>query len=137
LQARGHTAMCYEATDNWSLSNLLRINPNAIGEFRRDFPDLAFDRYTRGPDLADRLRERLANADVALVHEWNDPDVVRLIGDLARQLGVRAFFHDTHYRVVLDEPHRQALELERYDGILAYSPSVAERYLALGFQNVT
>jgi spore maturation protein CgeB len=51
-------------------------------------------------------------------------------------MGIRAYFHDTHYRVVLDATHREGLELERYAGILAYSPSVAERYRALGFHNV-
>jgi spore maturation protein CgeB len=82
------------------------------------------------------LRERLGEADVAIVHEWNDPEVIRLVGRLCREMGVRALFHDTHYRVVLDDAHRAGLGLESYDGILAYSPSVAERYRALGFERV-
>lgn len=133
LQARGHSCMCYEQVDNWSLTNLLRINPHAIEAFAHEFPDLRFERYVPGPDLEEWLHRTLAQADVALVHEWNDPSLIRLVGNIASEMGVRAYFHDTHYRVVLDAPHREGLGLERYAGILAYSPSVAERYRALGF----
>ena len=136
LQARGHTTVCYEQVDNWSLSNLLQINPSAIEDFSGDFPDLRFERYALDERLATWMRERLEDADVALVHEWNDPSVIRLVGQSAAELGVRAYFHDTHYRVVLDQTYRESLDLERYAGILAYSPSVAERYRALGYPEV-
>jgi DNA-binding transcriptional LysR family regulator len=125
LPARGHSTICYEQADNWSLSNLLSVNPRAVAQFREAFPDLAFEAYQR--DDAERfLRQRLAHADVAIVNEWNEPDVVRLIGRLCRELGVTALFHDTHYRVVLDADYRGRL-----------SPSMAERYRALGFVNVS
>jgi hypothetical protein len=108
LQARGHSTTCYEQADNWSLSNLLSVNPRAVAQFREAFPDLAFEAYQR--DDAERfLRQRLAHADVAIVNEWNEPDVVRLIGRLCRELGVTALFHDTHYRVVLDADYRGRL----------------------------
>lgn len=136
LQARGHACVCYEQFDNWSLVNLLRINPQAIETFALDFPDLHFERYVLGPELENWLRHTLAQSDVVLVHEWNDPSIIRLVGKLASQIGVRAYFHDTHYRVVLDEAHRRSLGLEQYAGILAYSPSVAEQYRALGFERV-
>jgi len=134
LQARGHSTICYEQVDNWSLVNLMQINPRAIEDFTATFPDLRFERYTLGPDLEGWLRRRLVEADCVLVHEWNEPEVIRLIGRLSQELGIRAYFHDTHYRVVLDDAHRASLDLERYSGILAYSPSVAERYRSLGFE---
>src|SRR5438552_11711419 len=111
LQQRGHQTICYEQTDNWSLSNLLAINPQAIEAFTNDFPDLRFERYAldRFPDW---VHARLTDADMILVHEWNDPRVIHLVGEVAQQMGVPAYFHDTHYRVVLDEPHRAALGLE-------------------------
>jgi spore maturation protein CgeB len=136
LQARGHTTICYEQSDNWSLTNLLSFNPQAISQFRITFPDLRFATY----DLANAehfLRERLAHADVVLVNEWNEPGVIRMIGKLCRELRVTALFHDTHYRVVLDEGYRVQLGLEQFAHILAFSPSVAERYRALGFDNVS
>lgn len=136
LQARGHQAVCYELSDNWSLSNLLALNPHAVEEFRHQFPDLRFERYEAGPGLEGWLRSRLEDADVAVVHEWNEPEMIRLVGRLAKKCGIRAMFHDTHYRVVLDEAHRATLDLDLYDSILAYSPSVAERYRSLGFDRV-
>jgi spore maturation protein CgeB len=136
LQARGHSTICYEQADNWSLSNLLSLNPRAIAQFRDAFPDLVFETY-RLDDAEAFLRQRLAHADVAIVNEWNEPDVVRLIGRLCRELGVTAVFHDTHYRVVLDADYRDRLGLEQFDHILAFSPSVAERYRALDFSNVS
>jgi spore maturation protein CgeB len=136
LQARGHQATCYEQVDNWSLRNLLEATPDAISDFERRFPDLAFERYALGHDLEAWLRLRLSESDVALVHEWNEPDLIRAVARVSRELGVRAFFHDTHYRVVLDATYRDSLELEQFEGILAYSPSTAQRFRDLGFANV-
>jgi len=136
LQVRGHSTVCYEQVDNWSLTNLLRVNPRAIQDFARVFPDLSFQRFALGPYLENSLRQQLRQVDVVLAHEWNEPEVIRMIGQLADELGVPAFFHDTHYRVVLDDAHRASLGLERYTGILAYSPSLAERYRSLGFARV-
>ena len=138
LQARGHAVTCYEQVDNWSLSHLLRIAPHAVEDFVQHFPDLRFERYSLdpGPDLERWLRERLAQTDVAIVHEWNEPGVIRLVGRVCRQLGVRAVFHDTHYRVVLDAAYRDSLGLEQFDDILAYSPSTAQRFRDLGYSNV-
>jgi spore maturation protein CgeB len=136
LNARGHSTRCYEQIDNWSLTNLLHVNPHAITHFQRDFPDLDFERYPLDSGLEDWLRRTLSDADVMLVHEWNDPRLIRLVGKLASDLHLPAFFHDTHYRVVLDDAHRHSLELDRYTAILAYSPSVAQRYRSLGFDRV-
>jgi spore maturation protein CgeB len=136
LQARGHHTVCYEQVDNWSLDNLLQVFPTAIDEFREQFSDLAFERYTLDEGLEGWLRRRLQDVDVALVHEWNDPRVIRLVARMCRELGVRALFHDTHYRVVLDATYRDSLALDQFDAILAYSPSLAERFRSLGFANV-
>lgn len=136
LQDRGHDVVCYEQVDNWSLTKLLEAQPGAIDAFREHFPDLRFERYALDESLDAWLASRLDEADVAIVHEWNAPAVIRLIGDLARTRAVRTAFHDTHYRVVLDNGYRAQLGLETYDHILAYSPSVAERFRALGFTNV-
>jgi spore maturation protein CgeB len=137
LQDRGHSCVCYEAVDNWSLSNLLSVNAHAIEDFRARFPDLQFEPYVLDEQFERWLRARLSETDVAIVHEWNDARVVRLVGTLSRELGVRALFHDTHYRVVLDDEWRAQLGLDQFEGIVAYSPSVAERYRSLGFQNVS
>ena len=136
LQALGHEVVCYEQVDNWSLRHLLKEAPDAIRRFEAAFPDLRYARYAVGPGLERWLRERLAGVDVAIVHEWNEPEVIDLVGRLCGRLGVRSLFHDTHYRVVLEREYRERLGLGRFDDILAYSPSVAERHRALGFPNV-
>jgi spore maturation protein CgeB len=136
LQARGHEAVCYEQEDNWSLQNLLLGAPNAIADFEARFPDLRYERYALGGRLEATLGDRLAGADVAIVHEWNEPDVIGMLGRLCRRLGVRSLFHDTHYRVVFDRGYRERLGLELFDEIVAFSPSVAQRYADLGFRNV-
>jgi spore maturation protein CgeB len=136
LQSHGHSVTCFEERDNWSLVNLLRVSPTAVADFVARFPDLEFEQYTRSGDLDHWLRQRLADADVVVVHEWNDPGVIRRLGELAVEMHRPILFHDTHYRVVLDADYRGTLGLENYTRLLAYSPSVAERYRALGFSNV-
>ncbi|GAC1323940.1 MAG: glycosyltransferase [Chloroflexota bacterium] len=136
LQARGHSVTCYEQLDNWSLANLLEAQPAAIKDFSARFPDISYERYALGPDLDRWLAERLDAADVAIVHEWNAPGLIRAVGALGRARSVRTLFHDTHYRVVLDAAYRAQLGLDAYDDILAYSPSVADRFCRLGFGNV-
>ncbi|HEV7664645.1 MAG TPA: glycosyltransferase, partial [Chloroflexota bacterium] len=71
-----------------------------------------------------------------VVHEWNEPSVINLLGRLSRELGRRALFHDTHYRVILDDDYRAQLGLKCYADILAFSPSVAAGYTRLGFDRV-
>ena len=136
LQARGHATICYEQEDNWSLENLLREAPGAIAEFEARFPDLGYQRYRPGSGLEATFRQYLADAEVAIVHEWNEPSMIALLGRLCRELGVRSLFHDTHYRVVLDRPYRDQLGLEQFDEILAFSPSVARFYADLGYRDV-
>jgi spore maturation protein CgeB len=114
----------------------LRVSPSAISDFAALFPDLAYERYPLDDALEGWLRQRVEGADVVVVHEWNDPSVIRCIGALCAEMGRSVYFHDTHYRVVLDATHRASLGLESYTAILAYSPSVAERYRALGYTDV-
>ncbi|HEY1296401.1 MAG TPA: glycosyltransferase [Chloroflexota bacterium] len=137
LQARGHRAVCFEQEDNWSLSNLLRVTPTAIEDFVARFPDVNFIRYPLDLQLDRFLRQQLAEVDVCIVHEWNEPTVIRRLGYICARMGKPAYFHDTHYRVILDDAYRASLGLEHFAGILAYSPSLAERYRALGFQHVS
>lgn len=136
LQKLGHQVTCYEPRNAWAVENLLRAAPDAIQQFEARFPDLRYERYDLRRDMEPWLRERLAGADVAIVHEWNEPWLVNLIARLCHKLGVRPVFHDTHYRVVLDEAYRTEAGLEQYETILAFSPSVAERFRDLGFDNV-
>ncbi|HEX7013533.1 MAG TPA: glycosyltransferase [Steroidobacteraceae bacterium] len=126
LLARGHDVEIYEPADGWSVRNLLEeVGPAAIRGFEQTYPELSSHRYTfecLDVDLA------LDGADVAIVHEWNEPKLIRRIGECASSIGCHAFFHDTHHRSVTEPAAMAALDLRHYDGVLAFGETVAERY---------
>src|SRR5262245_50241633 len=100
LQRRGHQVAVYEPREGWSLTNLLADHGGeALEAFHRAFPELASYAY----DLESLdLDEALADGDVVIVHEWNDPELVRAIGERRAKARWRLFFHDTHHRAVSD-----------------------------------
>jgi spore maturation protein CgeB len=132
LQARGHDLRIFEPRDAWSLCNLVKDSgTEAIEKFREAFPSLNSTRYLPG---ALDLDEALDGADIVIVHEWNDPDLVERIG-IHRARGHRyiLLFHDTHHRSVTDRHAMERYCLKHYDGVLAFGDSVAERYRAYGW----
>lgn len=133
LAERGHEAVCWERAANWSLENLLRVRPDAVAEFERRFPDLSYRPYA-SPEAA--LRQAAAESDVLLVHEWNDAELIAAAPAIARERGIPVYFHDTHYRFALDAERRERCGLAAYDGVIAYSRSLADRYAELGITRV-
>ena len=132
LLRRGHRVTAYEPVDGWSLANLLQDQGfDAIRQFREAFPDLApvpYDPATLDIDKA------IDGADVVLVHEWNDPGLVKALGDRRARGGrFRLLFHDTHHRALTDPKAMNAFDLSAYDGVLAFGAVLREIYLALGW----
>ena len=126
LQARGHEVVVYEPEDAWSASQLVAEHGRMpIDEWQARFPGLRSRRYRL--ETLD-LDEALGDADVALVHEWNDP---ALVAGAARHapVGCRLFFHDTHHRSVSAPEEMQRYELDGYDGVLAFGEAIRQRYL--------
>jgi spore maturation protein CgeB len=131
LLERGHEVNVYEPADAWSVQNLLaQEGPAAIAQFSEEFPELLSRAYTF--DTLD-FESALTGADVVIVHEWNEPRLVRRIGKCAAGSRCRLFFHDTHHRSVTDPASIAALDLRHYDGVLAFGQSVADRYLRNGW----
>ena len=131
LLARGHTVDVYEPESGWSRRNLVEEHGHgALERFARAFPELRSRLYD--PDRID-LDEALDDADVAIVHEWNTPAFVARVGARASSLPVRLFFHDTHHRSVTDPEAIAALELDHYQGVLAFGREIADRYLSNGW----
>jgi len=131
LLGRGHQAMAYEPTDGWSRHNLLsQHGPDAIGQFHTRFPGLESTSYGAQFDH----EAALADADVVVVHEWTDPPLVRRIGRM-RLAGARftLLFHDTHHRAVSAADDIAQLELDGYDGVLAFGASLRDRYHLAGW----
>ena len=127
----GHEVSVYEPVGSWSLRNLLAEHGEpALMPFRRSYPDLSSVFYDATLDL-DRV---LDDADVVVVHEWNEPWLVAAIGRLRRAgAAFLALFHDTHHRAVSDPDAIGRLELEGYDGVLAFGETLAEVYRKLGW----
>ncbi len=131
LQSRGHSVLALEPADSWSRENLLKTQgPGAIDRFGRDFPGLVAQQY--GGDFDHEAA--IDDADVVVVHEWTDPELVARIGRARREGGrFTLLFHDTHHRAVSAEQDIAGLLLQDYDVILAFGETLRERYLKAGW----
>ena len=97
----GHHVRCYEEVGSWSLTNLIQegdVASRAIDTFHSTYPELDVRFYTRDASLPAFLNRELADADLVIIHEWSEPDVVNEILARKKRLGFRALFHDTHHR---------------------------------------
>lgn len=128
LDARGHEVSVYEPWNAWSVENLVADHgPAALLRVRAVYPRLAPARY----DLAAfDLDAALRGADLVLVHEWSEPELVRRVGEHRRRRGrYRLFFHDTHHRMATDPAAMAGYDLSAYDGVLAFGRALRDRYL--------
>lgn len=128
LVSRGHAVQVFEPHNAWSLENLLREHGETpVREFHRVYPLLESTRYDPARlDLAAVLKD----ADLVLVHEWNEHALVQRIGEHhARRGGYRLLFHDTHHRSVTARNTMAGYDLSGYDGVLAFGNVVRDLYL--------
>jgi spore maturation protein CgeB len=132
LLERGHEVEVYEPADAWSVHNLIADHgEKPLDDFRRAFPHLRSTQYTL--DTLD-LEHALEDADVAIVHEWSDHDLVRRVGEHhARTRRYLLFFHDTHHRAATAPEEMAAYDLRHYDGVLAYGQVIRDLYLQRGW----
>lgn len=131
LQRRDHAVTVYEPRDGWSRTNLIADHGEAaLASFASAYPTLESVPY--GPEI--NLGGALEGADLVLVHEWNDPDLVRRIGEHRLAGGrFRLLFHDTHHRSFSDTGGIAAFDLSGYDGVLAFGASIRQRYVTSGW----
>lgn len=128
LQERGHEVSVLEPRDGWSRRHLVQTEGEVtVREFHRHFPALHSVEYDL--DQLD-LDAVLEHADLVLVHEWNDPELVARIGRHRDEAGgYRLLFHDTHHRAAT-APHEMArFDLSGYDGVLAFGEVIRQIYL--------
>lgn len=128
LIERGHEVVIYEPAGNWSLQNLRAEYGDApIGDFRSAYPLLTSELYQL--ENLD-LNEALAEADLVIVHEWNEHELVARIGALRRKSNhFKLLFHDTHHRSVTAPASVEKYDLSSYDGVLAYGETIRKIYL--------
>ena len=109
----------------------------AIGLFWRTFPDLDLNFYSNDDSFQSFAEEELRNSDVVIVHEWNDPQVVRTILSLKAKYGFLTLFHDTHHRAYTSPDQILRMPLRDFDGVLAFGEAIRKIYVgAFGVKRV-
>jgi spore maturation protein CgeB len=127
LMQRGHQVSVYEPRGGWSRSNLVkREGTGTERAFACRFPELSSTEY----DLTQLdLDAVLDHADLVLVHEWNEPELVARIGrHRARSGGYTLLFHDTHHRAATAPAEMASFDLSAYDGVLAFGEVITQIY---------
>jgi spore maturation protein CgeB len=117
-----------EPADGWSRRNLVKdAGPEPIEAFRRRFPELASRTYE--PDRL-VLDAELGDAELVLVHDWNEPVLVAAIGAHRRARGdYSLLFYDAHHRAATAPEQIADFELSGYDGVLAFGRRIRDLYL--------
>lgn len=126
LQKKGHEVVVYEPDGGWSLSSLRKdYGEKALEEFKLNFPHLKPNFYN--PHHYD-LSKMLHGADLVIVHEWSDPEIVKNIGKHRLFKDFTLLFHDTHHRAVSAKEEVKKYKLTHYDGVLAFGNTLKEVY---------
>jgi spore maturation protein CgeB len=131
LHGLGHEVVMYEPADGWSRLNAISDGGEQIlGEVGPLFPGIDVRQYHAPLDLD----QALDGADLVLVHEWNPRELVERIGRARANGGsFLLFFHDTHHRAVTARHEFEQLDLDGYDGVLAFGEVLRQIYLSLGW----
>jgi spore maturation protein CgeB len=133
LIALGHEVVAYEPAKSWSMDNLLQDHgEEGVEPYLQAYPELSSTTFTKRPPLT----RMLDGADLVIVHEWNDHDLVAAIGERRKRGGkFTLLFHDTHHRAVSEPKAMKAYDLSNYDGVLAFGDTLAEVYRGWGWGN--
>jgi spore maturation protein CgeB len=125
LRGAGHEVDVREPADGWSRTSLERDQgAAAVAQLAARFPSRTYERPFD-------VESALAGADVAIVHEWNEPWLVAAVG----AADVPALFHDTHHRAVTRPEEMQRFDLSGYAGVLAFGAAIAEVYRERGWHD--
>lgn len=128
----GHKVRCYEQLGGWSLSNLVQQENeravDSIDEFRREYPELNIQFYNNNDAFEHFAEQHLREADVVVIHEWNEPRIVNTILELKQKLGFKAIFHDTHHRAYTSPRDILRFRLDLFDGVLVFGEAIRRIY---------
>jgi spore maturation protein CgeB len=131
LVARGHEVEAFEPRDAWSAENLRKDHgEQGFAKFHELYPELSSRTYSRAEEGA----AHATGADLVIVHEWNDPELVAAVGRVRKRGGrFILLFHDTHHRAVSAPDEMRAYDLEGYDGVLAFGQALSRVYQRWGW----
>ena len=113
----------YEPKDGWSRMNAVRDGgAAALAEAAALVSGAAVHTYDVNQIDLDQATD---GADVAIVQEWNAPDLIAAIGR-HRVSGARytLLFHDSHHRSVTAPDDLGSFDLDGYDGVLAFGEAI-------------
>jgi spore maturation protein CgeB len=141
LTKLGHDVRCYEEVNSWSRAHLESEGSDvalaAVQQFYRAFAGLSVRFFTLDDSFEEYAAGELREADVVLVHEWSSPKLVRTILDLKVKLGFKALFHDTHHRAYTNPNDIKQLNVDQFDGVLAFGEAIRRIYMhAFAIQKV-
>ncbi|OYQ33178.1 glycosyltransferase [Flavobacterium cyanobacteriorum] len=126
LLKRGHNLKVYEPEGNWSLANLVKDHgKEKAQEFTKYYPMLKARFYNPVKPDYDAM---LKGADLVIVHEWNEPELVATVGELKDKYGYKLLFHDTHHRAVSEVESMGKYDFANYDGCLAFGEVISNIY---------
>lgn len=130
LTQLGHDVLVCEPEAGWSRVNALADGGEAaLAEAERLVPAAEIKRYGPGQmESGPALDVVLDQADVVLVHEWNQPSLIAAIGRRRRHGRFQLLFLDPHHRAVTAPAEIDALQLDPYDGILAFGEALRDVY---------
>jgi len=137
LVRMGHRVRCYEELGGWSLANLVKQEGEraikAIDDFRAAYQELDIRFYQAAhKGFRQFLKNELREADVVLLHEWNDPSVVNSVLELKNKHNFIALLYDSHHRAYTRAGEILRFHLHMLDGVLAFGEAVRRIY-AQGF----
>jgi spore maturation protein CgeB len=130
LQRRGHQLLICEQRQNWSTQNLFEEEgAQALLEFAQVFAHLPVAFYAGGDGLIDEVEGLTRDADLVIVHEFNEPELVGALADVRRRRDdFLLLFHDTHHRALSTPQQIARLNLAPYDGVLAFGEVLTAIY---------
>jgi len=141
LVRRGHAVRAYEAmptaAGGWSLAHLRAEpkGPAGIAQVRAAYPELDLRCYGPGASGPERVQDwdaELRGADLVVVHEWHEPELLDWLLTQRHRFGFRLLLHDTHHRALSQPETLQRLPLAALDGVLAFGESLRRRYEGWG-----
>ena len=132
LQKLGHVVTALEPESGWSIENLRGEveGDRSLREFDQTYSELDVRTYSDKSFAEDvnGWKERLRDAQIVILHEWNPPSVAQHLLALRESLGFRLLFHDTHHRASSSPEQIESFGLSHFDGILAFGESLSGIY---------
>jgi spore maturation protein CgeB len=128
LGRMGHTVTCFEREAGWSIDNLREegeAGHKSLLQFESTYPDIRIAFHSANRDA---LRVALRSTEVVVVHEWNPPDLIQVLLELRDDLGFQILFHDTHHRASSSPETIANLQVDRFDGVLAFGRALQQIY---------